>query len=751
MTLSEFNGARWIWDYSRWSYHHIDCRVQFRRTFELDTVPRTAEILVTADSRYVLWVNGQYVNYGPARGFQESWPVDRLDIAPFLKAGKNVIAVLAYCFGVSNYVCASVGAAGFLLKGNAGNTPLDSGENWKCRIAPGYICGVDKCTSQYHFQEFFDCRKADESWLEACYDDSLWSSSGGKAPGCQPYQAFEERELPLLQGEIRYPEKELPRLYFEAAEGWQKIQNVGRIHQKERPYLTAGNGTERIFDFGKEFFGFIRFDLDCSCDGTIVDFLVAEGTENGIPLLSTQLEYLTPLPGGRLILKKGKNRHQLTLPWGGRIISLIQRSPADLKCRISVQETLYPLDIQGRFNSSLTLDNEIYAICLHTQKLCMNDAYIDGPWRENAQWWGDALVEAGNTFVLSTDARLLKRGSRQIARSQIRNGLTYGVTPGCGHGCILPDYCAFFLAGLDLYYQQTGSLELYHELADTAMGIAGYFEENSRTDGLLHADPRYWLFLDWCGELPKEHVPTLYNMIVLFGLRKFHELALAASDVPRAEKTASLCQRLQNALCSKTYDRNNHRWFESLSDELLPENSSPSAHTAAFAILLDLFPEEQKYWLNDTLLPLVKNPRQKHLMPSPYFMYYVFEALKKLKYKAEVLTCIRSWWGDYLTHDFAATGEHWPESLTPAHSRCHAWSAHPLIHYRDLLLGIRPAAPGWEKVIFDPLFTPGEKVSGTVPTPKGNISVFWDHTGNKEKPEYKITLPPGIVLVEKES
>ena len=37
----------------------------FRRTFDLEVVPEEAPARITADSRYVLWVNGQEVGRGP--------------------------------------------------------------------------------------------------------------------------------------------------------------------------------------------------------------------------------------------------------------------------------------------------------------------------------------------------------------------------------------------------------------------------------------------------------------------------------------------------------------------------------------------------------------------------------------------------------------------------------------------------------------------------------------------------------------
>ena len=59
----------------------------FRRTFQLTRLPDKADLFVFADARYILWVNGQYVERGPAR-FQPNGPeYDTIDLASHLQAG----------------------------------------------------------------------------------------------------------------------------------------------------------------------------------------------------------------------------------------------------------------------------------------------------------------------------------------------------------------------------------------------------------------------------------------------------------------------------------------------------------------------------------------------------------------------------------------------------------------------------------------------------------------------------------------
>ena len=105
---------------------------------------------------------------------------------------------------------------------------------------------------------------------------------------------------------------------------------------------------------------------------------------------------------------------------------------------MSLRTALYPLDIKASFRSSDKTLNDVYRISVRAQQCCMTDSYVDCPWREQAQWWGDARVQAANTLHLSADPRMLARGIRQIAAQSVPNGFTYGLAPGMAHSCICP-------------------------------------------------------------------------------------------------------------------------------------------------------------------------------------------------------------------------------------------------------------------------------------------------------------------------
>ena len=64
----------------------------FRKTIELPNTPASFVVHVSADNRYKLFVNGNLVSLGPARGDLTHWNYETVDIASSLQQGKNIIA-----------------------------------------------------------------------------------------------------------------------------------------------------------------------------------------------------------------------------------------------------------------------------------------------------------------------------------------------------------------------------------------------------------------------------------------------------------------------------------------------------------------------------------------------------------------------------------------------------------------------------------------------------------------------------------
>jgi hypothetical protein len=90
-----WDGASWIWDDASAATFPLSVdqsrQPRFaRRSFELEGSPVYARLLVTADDRYEVYVNGRLVGADGAWSSAETY-----DVAPLLTAGRNTIAVKA--------------------------------------------------------------------------------------------------------------------------------------------------------------------------------------------------------------------------------------------------------------------------------------------------------------------------------------------------------------------------------------------------------------------------------------------------------------------------------------------------------------------------------------------------------------------------------------------------------------------------------------------------------------------------------
>ncbi len=115
--------------------------VYFRREFTLDEMPQKSEFHLYADSRYALYINGNYMGFGPARSFHINPYHDTYNLLPYLKQGKNVIAVKVLSNGMLTYQLFDY-KGGFTawgnieLKNNKINLSTDTG--WLCKKSKGY-------------------------------------------------------------------------------------------------------------------------------------------------------------------------------------------------------------------------------------------------------------------------------------------------------------------------------------------------------------------------------------------------------------------------------------------------------------------------------------------------------------------------------------------------------------------------------------------------------------------------------------
>jgi len=212
--------AQWIWfdGDSAPSNFYLYCR----KSFTIDSKVTAAPIHVTADSRYKLFVNGTFVGRGPVRSDPRWQYYDTYDLAPFLRAGENVLSAIVHQYGVptSSYM---LGRGGFLLQGDVhqagGSTvALDSNETWRVLPATSWQRDVPRASPGIMWVEIYDARKEPGPWQRPGYDDSDWQTPALLGtPPVSPWDSLVARDIPILEEEESFATAVLDQGVVDAA------------------------------------------------------------------------------------------------------------------------------------------------------------------------------------------------------------------------------------------------------------------------------------------------------------------------------------------------------------------------------------------------------------------------------------------------------------------------------------------------------------------------------------------------------
>lgn len=133
---------------------------------------------IAVDSKYWLWINGELVVFegglkrGPAPG---ATYYDRVDMAPYLKKGNNVIALLVWHFGKNGFSHVNSGTAALLFSARASGVTIVSDKNWQCSVYQAYQ-NTEAPFPNYRLSESnirFDARKELAGWNQPSFEGKL--------------------------------------------------------------------------------------------------------------------------------------------------------------------------------------------------------------------------------------------------------------------------------------------------------------------------------------------------------------------------------------------------------------------------------------------------------------------------------------------------------------------------------------------------------------------------------------------------
>lgn len=731
-------------------------------------MPQKGIIQVSADSRYKLYVNGQLAEIGPCKGDRQIWFADKVNLMPYLKKGKNVLAVrvLRYptvqnkgCFGIYRTEFPGFFAEGKILDDEGKEYSLDARDGWKVRKDENFhIVSESELFAPLQILENTRGALWQAGWMNPGYDTEGWEAPYRYSDMNQAVSPgnLQKRPIPFLfRKESRFGDVVQTQDKIISKEEWQKFLNG------EQSILIPPNAKVSVeISAGVERTAYLHLALEQGAKAQI-SILQSEGYVLG----GERGDLKVPVKGNREDYKAGflagftdhyicagfgtKESPEVYEPFWFRTFRFIRfemktyEEPLVLR-NFTYTETGYSLNVQTKADASDERFKKIWEISERTLRCCMHETYEDCPFYEQLQYAMDIRAQILYTYAISADDRLARKCMEDFRRSQRYDGLL---------NCAAPRYDASVIPGFSIYYilmlydhmMYFGDKELLENHMPTVEGILQFFHRNRNSKGYvekiggLNGKARFWSFIDWAVEwenttgIPPAVLKgpvTMESLLYILGLQK---AAKIAEYLDRKEQSALLMQRAEQV-------QEAVRTFCTGKDGMLqdgPGIEEYSQHTQVFAVLTDTVAGEQaKENLRKTILY-----KEKYSQCSVAMVYYLFRALEK----TGMYELTESYWNIWqrMIDKYTTTCV---EDEVQERSECHAWGALILYELPSVILGIRPSAPGYEKMEVKPV--PGylKSARGQVITPKGMVNVEW----YRENKEIHIKLETSEGKVEKE-
>ena len=120
--------GKWIWIESPGSALEV---LQFVHSFSIDADLPTVRLHVSADNRYKLYLNGQFLGLGPQRGDLGQWYFETYDISAALTPGRHVLSAIVWHDRDTAPAAQISARPAFLI---AAESPrISTSEKWRCR------------------------------------------------------------------------------------------------------------------------------------------------------------------------------------------------------------------------------------------------------------------------------------------------------------------------------------------------------------------------------------------------------------------------------------------------------------------------------------------------------------------------------------------------------------------------------------------------------------------------------------------
>ncbi len=715
----------------------------FRKIIELTNKPDSFIVHVSADNRYRLFINGEPVCSGPARGDLAHWNFETVDIARYLKKGSNTIAAMVWNMAEYAAVAQITNQTAFVLQGDdEAEKIINTNNSWKVYKDSAYApCSLDNGSRlrTYIVIGPGDSVRAAQypwGWQLPDYNDSAWSKA---VPVASPVPSgVGSDNLWTLA----------PRTIPQMEEKQQRITTIRRMNgindgdfiKRNHPVTIPAHTTATLL-------------LDQTFNTVAYpQLIVSKGNNAIVKLTYAEALFDTNYTKGNRNEITGKHiigNYDVFVPDGGAgrtFRPLWVRTYRYLQLDITTKEeplviedlygnyTGYPFKQKASFTSNDTSLQALWNVGWRTARLCAGETYFDCPYYEQLQYEADTRIQALISLYVTGDDRLMRKAITDFYNSRVAEGLTQGRYPS-SRLQVIPPFSLFWVSMLYDYMMHRQDDAFVGQNLQAVKGVLHWYELHIDTAKNMLGAMDWWNFADWAstfdGGTPPGANSGNSSVITLQYAYTLQQAAALFSHFKQGEE-AGRCTALAAKLLRGTYGQCFDKTKNAMGDT--PDKKLFSQHAGIMAILTGCIPGQDAQKVMRTILFDTTLTQATF-----YYRFYLTQAMKKAGMGNLYYSQLKPW-RDMLTNGLTT----FAENPDPARSDCHAWSASPLYDFLATICGIMPAAPGFKSVIIKP--APGEltQINGSMPHPAGTITVSLMRKEKSNGIKGTVTLPAAV-------
>ena len=730
--------------------------VGFRRQFDLAENPKNAKIHIFADSRYLLWINGEYIERGPCRFDPKGPQYDSINIAEALKKGRNTVAILVQANVVGSLKIMKH-APGLTALIKIDGLEIYTNQNWL------YSDEVPSQMTRDHWTwscilDKVNAKSKDFGWTNPDFDDQSWAKAvkiDGKMWG-----PLKPRAIPLLaetdmgNGTIL------------------QMTHDGNVDKSVKPLpanlpLTIKANTEVIIDVGKLSLTYWQLDFDADENARIV-FKPCQDFIDGKTVISYNCENIYEA-------KQGLQSYMSTDTFGFRYLNMkVQNADITLKS-IKFTSRLYPNIKVAQFQCNDEFLNKTWEMTSYSTAVLTEDGYVDSA--ERAEWMGDVgmIQYPASRKVISgpgdkpgdivySDSRVMRNMLRHTIESQQPDGKLKAHHPSDRWDLhwYIEDYSCLWVYGLRQYYDNTADMDFLEEAWPALERQMKWFLDRKNKSGLITARD-FLIHLDNPLRYQVCQGATL-NAFIYRALADSAYLAKAMGKNKRSKFYKQQARSLKEAYNKYLWDDKAQTFYSALyypddiKDNALPtlnlvaperpaerntqwvepgQKVIPTIQAALIALNRGVVSKEH--------LPAVKKYLKTHCkeLMNPYTHLFLFDEFYKFntdEMDTEVLNIMRKRWNSMVSRKSPGTAA---EGFKTQGYLCHPFGLVPAYTLPAYVLGVRKPEPIWEKqILIEPRLGDLKYVKGIGLTELGPVPVEWKKTSDT-KLEFSLEIPQG--------